>query len=213
MIGGISVALAFLRLLAFYKRLRPQLTEHNITAKLIAIKGIVFISFVQQIVFTVLESTGTAEPSAKLSYNDIYYGIPSMLICGEMIFFAFFHFYAYSAKPYFLHSGVFAIETQKPGPRYYGGPLDTEAFLMALNPLEILAGILQGFNFVVTGPKMGRHDEDARMQPLSTGRPVVDYYTPLHSSQGPTAPRQAHSPDSIEYGRVKQYSPPPRTRF
>jgi len=154
-IRAISVASAFIRLLAFYKRLRPQLTAYHVGAKLVAIKGIVLLSFIQTIIFTILNSTGAVESSSRLSYNDIYYGIPSILICGEMVLFALFHFYAYSARAYFIRSGVPIAETQKwTASGYHGGPLGIKAFLLALSPFEILGGIGQAVRFLVSSPQV-----------------------------------------------------------
>lgn len=202
-ISSVSVTLSFLRLLAFYKRLRPQLTEHNVVAKLLAIKGIVFVVFLQQIIFTILNSTGALKPSSKFTYNDIYYGIPSILLCGEMIFFALFNYYAYSVKPYSITSSSYgAIESQKPGGAgslYFGGPLGARALLMALNPIEVLRDIAQGAKYVVSSPKVQHYDGGVGMQPLHN---PPQYH--------PVVPQRAHSPSFMEYGSVEAYTPLPR---
>ncbi|CAD6591395.1 MAG: hypothetical protein ASARMPRED_005372 [Alectoria sarmentosa] len=145
-IHTISVMFAFLRLLQFYRRLRTELKEHRVKRKLFAIKGIVFLSTLQTFLFAILSSTGAVEPSATLSYNDFYFGIPSILICGEMVLFSMFNFYAYSVKPYTLSSSSFGcgIESQasKGGARYRGGFLGIDALLAAVNPMEIARGLV-----------------------------------------------------------------------
>jgi len=173
-IRAVSVIVAFLRLLAFYRRSKVELKQHGVVSKLVAIKGIVFLTFLQtvshrshfsrrallkqtpQIVFTILNSTSAVSPSAKLSYNDIFYGIPSVLICGEMVFFALFHVYAYSAKPYFLTSSISSAESQaKPSSlRYHGGFLGIKASAAALNPSEIISGLIEMLRYVVTNPRV-----------------------------------------------------------
>lgn len=207
-IRSISVILAFVRLLAFYKSVRSQVREHNVVAKLIAIKGIVFLTFVQTIVFTILNSTNAVKPSSTLSYNDIYYGIPSILVCGEMVFFAIFHIYAYNPKPYFLHNGGSErIESQKSGgSRYHGGLLGIKAFMMAMNPLEVAGGIVQAVKNVVSSPQTRYYDSGTSMQPLHYGQPAQN------TNGSPPYP-QTHSPNKVEYGSVDQYTPLPRRQF
>lgn len=51
-------------------------------------------------------SNGPLQPSKKLSYPDIYTGIPSILLCIEMAFFAILHIFAFNWKPYSLKHGA-----------------------------------------------------------------------------------------------------------
>ena len=48
-VSSISVAMAFIRLLAFYKRTKTELNPHKPLIKLAAIKGIVFLTFLQSV--------------------------------------------------------------------------------------------------------------------------------------------------------------------
>ena len=214
-IRSVSVALAFLRLLAFYKRLRSQVTEHHVVAKLTAIKGIVAIVFLQTIIFTILNSTGAASPSSRLSYNDIYYGIPSILICGEMVLFALFHLYAYSARPYFIHSGFSAIEAHKPGAqKYHGGPLGLKAFLMALNPAEIAVGHVQAVKNLFSMREEQYKNGGVALQPQYYNQHEPTSYDPPHyPAQGHVAPHHSQEPYSTEQGTVDQYTPLPREQY
>ncbi|KAL6716763.1 hypothetical protein ACLMJK_006331 [Lecanora helva] len=143
----ISVALAFLALLDFYRHLRYQLNPFHVVSKLTALKGIVVIDFAQRITFTVLSATNTVLPSSKLSYNDIYYGIPSIIICGVMVFFSVYHLYAYSASPYMGRSS-----------QYQGGRFGLKGLRMALNPGEMVAGIAQAGRILV-----GRGRQERRL--------------------------------------------------
>lgn len=51
-------------------------------------------------------SSGPLKPTKKLSYPDIYIGIPSALLCIEMAFFAVLHIFAFPWTPYSLKHGA-----------------------------------------------------------------------------------------------------------
>jgi hypothetical protein len=53
-------------------------------------------------------SNGPLKPTNKISYPDIYIGIPSWLLCIEMAFFAIMHVFAFPWKPYSLIHGAAA---------------------------------------------------------------------------------------------------------
>jgi hypothetical protein len=53
-------------------------------------------------------SSGPLKPTKKISYPDIYIGIPSWLLCIEMAFFAILHVFAFPWKPYSLIHGAAA---------------------------------------------------------------------------------------------------------
>lgn len=213
-IHTISVALALLRLLKFYGRMRAELKEHKVVPKLFAIKGIVGLSTLQSLIFTILSITGAVEPSSKLSYNDIYFGIPSILICGEMVLFSLFNFHAYSVKPYKLASSGSGIESQalKGGVHYYGGFLGVKAFLAAMNPMEIAGGLVLAVRYLVSNPQPQGHENLPLRQGRDTGVPPP--YMPQASTNGPYQGRadsgREYSPNPVEYGRVDRYTPLPR---
>lgn len=66
-IRSISVALAFIRLLGFYQRTKSELTEHHVLSKLVAIKGIVFLTFIQS-VSSIFRLLLTAANDGQLDY-------------------------------------------------------------------------------------------------------------------------------------------------
>ena len=167
--------LAFVRLLQFYRRLRPTLKQHSVIPKLIAIKGIVFLSTLQSIIFTILSSTGAAKPSSKLSYNDIYFGIPSILICAEMVLFSIFNFYAYSLTPYLLPSSRAGNESQplSRGAYYQGGSIGSIALLKALNPTEIARGLVLAARYLLSSSQAKGYDNLPVRQGRNAGPPPV----------------------------------------
>ena len=76
-----------------------------------------------------------------------------------MILSALFQFYAYSARPYFIRNKTSAAESlPTQNMRYYGGFLGIKALLAALNPLEILGGLIQAVGYLVSNPSTQRYD-------------------------------------------------------
>ncbi|KAK4694678.1 hypothetical protein P7C71_g2947, partial [Lecanoromycetidae sp. Uapishka_2] len=219
-IHSVSVALAFIRLLRFYSRCKTELKQYGVLRKLVAIKGVVFLTTLQQIVFTILNSTGAVKPSAKLSYNDIYYGIPSIIVCGEMGFAALFQLYAYNARPYFLTSSISSTESHmKPANlRYHGGFLGIKAFAAALDPRKILGGIGQMLRYIVSNPPVQQNYSSAMsMEPIRPSRGMRDQppaYMPAQDAyRGATSSQREYSPYADEYRTADQYTPLARPQY
>lgn len=101
----------------------------------------------------ILDSTDTLKPSSTLNYADIIIGLPTLIICLQMVPFACFFFYAYSIKPYTTfdvkrtsgdseHLAAFDSETGSPGMRRYkGGALGVNAWIALFNPGELYRSI------------------------------------------------------------------------
>ena len=103
-------------------------------SKIAIFKGIVFLRFTQQWVFSLLLQYHVMKPSKSYSYNDILYGIPSTATCAEMIIFSAAFWYAFSSTEY--------SSKAKPGQR----PLPLwRAILHALNPWDLIVGMARIF--------------------------------------------------------------------
>lgn len=89
------------------------------------------------------------KPSDKLTYADLFMGIPSMLSCIEMVPISVFLAWAYSVRPYVFREAqmhVSEIGGRQEIPRsYQGGPLGIYAFLEFLSPMETLEAIVFTF--------------------------------------------------------------------
>lgn len=138
----VSVAVAFLNILAVYTRLRSDLHAHKPFLKLVGIKGIVFLSFVQNVIFTILRSADALKPTSTLSYNDITFGLPNLLLCIEMLLFSFLHLVAFCSTPYYVSARA----------SYEGGTLGVKAIAAACNPVDIMSGVVQAIGYL-TGSK------------------------------------------------------------
>jgi hypothetical protein len=157
--------------------------EHKPLTKLVAFKmviGLVFLENVRwssavmfdthnsntlQIIFMILHSTDALKETSKLSYADVYIGIPTMIICIQMVPFAFFFNYAYSTKPYRMGGSsarhdnsqeYHAVEETEVGRTYrsrtyQGGPLGIYAWLAFCNVLEFFREITSTYRMFREG--------------------------------------------------------------
>ena len=205
-IHTVSVALAFVRLLQYYRRLRPTLKPHSVGSKLIAIKGIVFLNFLQTIIFTILFATGAGKPSSKLSSNDIYFGIPSILTCGEMVLFSLFNFFAFNLHPYVLPPSGASQPLARSAAHYQGGILGLAALLKAVNPTEIIQGLVLAVRYI-TGDRAPQGFDSVPLRPGggSAGSPPAYMAPGLY--QGDREYQRAKGSNAVEYGRVERYTP------
>lgn len=192
--------------------MRAELKEHNVVPKLVAIKGVVFLSTVQTLLFSILSSTGAVKPSSTLSFDDFYFGIPAILICGEMVLFSLFNLYAYPIKPYTFTSGNPAIESTSPkgGAHYYGGFIGIKATLAALNPMDIASGLALAVRYLISSPKPVRGYDDVPLQQSRDVSMPPGYIPETSSNDERYQGGQGHSPNPVEYGRVDRYTPLPK---
>ncbi|KAJ5595974.1 hypothetical protein N7450_002432 [Penicillium hetheringtonii] len=156
-IGIISLTVAMVAILRFYGNLKSHMKEHKPLLKLLAFKLIVGLEFLEEIIFMILDSTSALEPTDTLSYADTKIGIPTLIICLQVVPFVFLFHYAYSVKPYEALStkgasgshpylAVIDSETGLPqGKRYQGGPLGIYAWLMLVNPVEFFRDIFSTY--------------------------------------------------------------------
>jgi len=121
----------------------------------------------------VLDSTGTLKPSATMSYGDTIIGLPTLIICLQVVPFAFLFYYAYSIKPYTTlnaacttnRQNLVVVDSETGSPsvkRYQGGPLGVYAWLALLNPGELVRDIKMTFNMF----------RDAKTEQMETGMGV-----------------------------------------
>ncbi|KAI5083861.1 hypothetical protein GOP47_0000030 [Adiantum capillus-veneris] len=98
---NVSVSLALYALVLFYHAFAKELAPHSPLAKFMCVKGIVFFSFWQGIVLEILVAVGIIRSHhIWLEVDQIEEAIQNLLICVEMVLFAFMQQYAYDAAPY-----------------------------------------------------------------------------------------------------------------
>ncbi|KAH7196187.1 organic solute transporter Ostalpha-domain-containing protein [Fusarium oxysporum] len=169
----ISLVTAVLSILQFYHLLKTDLTQRRPLLKLIAFKIIVFLNFVQGILFWVLTDIGVLKETDTLTFADLHIGIPNLLICIEMAPLSLFFLWVYSWRVYVKNSHGSYVTMDRPGQRprlYQGGPIGVHAWLTMIKPSGIIESIL-----VVSGrsgPPTDSLGQDDRVdnQPLNPNR-------------------------------------------
>ncbi|PYH40715.1 OSTA/TMEM184 family protein [Aspergillus saccharolyticus JOP 1030-1] len=164
---NLSLISAVIAVLKFYKSFKSQLKSHQPLAKLLAFKLIVGLSFLERIIFFALRATDVLKPDDQLTYADVNIGIPTMVICLQMVPFALFFHYAYSVRPYIIRRTLPAMEASvnpaysavSDERRYQGGPLGVRAWLAMLDLREIAGAIRFAFTMVFAGKSVGRGEE------------------------------------------------------
>lgn len=107
--------------------------------------------YFHQIIFMILGSTSSLNPTSKLTYADLHIGIPALLSCIEMVPISAFMAWAYSVQPYLLGRGA---DTEALSGRkdiiisYQGGFFGVRAFLAMLNPRETVEGVIFAFYMI-----------------------------------------------------------------
>ncbi|KAJ5928379.1 hypothetical protein N7466_007335 [Penicillium verhagenii] len=147
LIQEVSVTIAINAVIRFYANTKNYMKEHKPLMKLLSFKMMVGLIFLEQVLFMVLESSKVFKQTPKLSYADVHTGIPTMVICVQMVPFAFFIRYAFNTKVYRVQHSPSDPEQKyaqineqgRPVPRaYQGGPFGVYAWLAYFNPMEYI---------------------------------------------------------------------------
>jgi Organic solute transporter Ostalpha len=152
-IEAVAVTIAMYSIIQFYLQVRKDIAQHSPLLKVLAIKLVIFLSFWQTIVISLLTGSGIIKPSPKFKTPDIKVGIPSLLLCIEMAFFAFFHLFAFSWRDYTTNSKVYQQEMaagETPA-KYQGGFLGIKAIAEAANPWDIIKAVARAGRWLFVG--------------------------------------------------------------
>ncbi|KUI66940.1 hypothetical protein VM1G_02451 [Cytospora mali] len=151
LIHNVSLVLAVMSVLGFYKLLKTELYGHKPLSKLFAFKLMVGINFLMGIIFWILNDLNPSPltPNSKMNQADMTVGIPALVNCLIMVPFSIFFHYAYDVGPYMIdrngHSRAEAGQGEAPYLRYQGGFLGIRAFTGMLNPSEFFGAIAFAF--------------------------------------------------------------------
>lgn len=164
-------------LIQFYIQLRVDLAAHRPFLKVLAIKLVIFLSFWQSFVISILTSSTLkiVEPTSHIAYPDLKIGIPSLLLCIEMAIFSVLHLFAFPYSPY--SKGVGSELAKYPlsptsganalGPKQ-GGFLGVKAIVDAMNPWDIVKGFARGMRWLVVGRKHRENDSSYKSSTFNT---------------------------------------------
>ncbi|EOD52070.1 hypothetical protein GTA08_BOTSDO09728 [Neofusicoccum parvum] len=155
-IESVAVTIAMYCLIQFYIQLKQDLSPHSPFLKVLCIKLVIFFCFWQSTAISFATSEGWLSESDWLAYADIKVGLPNLLICFEMAFFAAMHVFAFSWKPYVVKKGdpfadpIDADMGKKPK-RYKGGFMGILALAEAFNPWDIMKAFARGMRWLFVG--------------------------------------------------------------
>ncbi len=166
-------------LIQFYVQLRFDLAPHSPFLKVLAIKLVIFLSFWQSFMISILTSStlNVVSPTAKIAYPDLKVGIPSLLLCIEMALFAVLHLFAFSWKPYSSSNSTsdYPMSPLKNahGPNQ-GGFLGVKAFVDAMNPWDLVKAFARGMRWLFVGVKHRENDASYKSSSFDINNPQND---------------------------------------
>ncbi|KAH7359617.1 organic solute transporter Ostalpha-domain-containing protein [Pyrenochaeta sp. MPI-SDFR-AT-0127] len=183
---GISVTIAMYCLVQFYIQLKEDLGEHRPFLKILSIKLVIFLCFWQNFLIALLTTeNGPLKPNKLVAGPDLRIGIPCILTCVEMAFFALLHRRAFPWKPYDITSLA-----RHPKQYYACGP--NEAILEAIYPWDYAKAAARGVRWLVHGVRFRKDDPSYQSEPLperdknSTKKPLFKIRTETRSDSGRT---------------------------
>jgi hypothetical protein len=170
-------------LIQFYVQLRVDLVQHSPFLKVLAIKLVIFLSFWQSFMISILTSAtfNVVKPTDKLAYPDLKVGIPSLLLCIEMAIFAFLHLFAFPWKPYSLNapptnyprlSSVSGQTAKNIHGEKQGGFLGWKAFVDAMNPWDLVKAFARSMRWLFVG-RRSRETDTSYMQNIAEDNDMV----------------------------------------
>lgn len=158
---GISVTVAMYCLAQFYIQLKDDLRPHRPLLKVLAVKVAIFLCFWQNALVAVLTTKrGPLKPTRFVARLDLRIGIPCILTCVEMAFFAVLHRWAFPWKPYDIDG------MQRYPTKYYAcGP--NQALLEAIYPWDYAKAAARGFRWLFHGIRFRKTDPSYHTEPKS----------------------------------------------
>jgi hypothetical protein len=162
----VSTTIAIFSILKFYKVLKPNIDSRKPLSKLMAFKGIVFLNFLQNAIFSFLTSSSDLKPTTRTTFKDLSIGVPNLILSLEMVIFALAFLYVYRTQPYYFKHGATAVPLGHGG--YSGGFLGIGAIIQALNIVDIVRGIIG-----VLAALTARKDSAASSQGVRGNKPWV----------------------------------------
>jgi hypothetical protein len=169
----------------FYVQLRLDLAPHRPFIKVLAIKLVIFLSFWQSFLISILTSStfNVVSPNAKIGYPDLKVGIPSLLLCIEMAIFSVLHLFAFPWQPYSKKSEAskYPLSVSDPdGPEVNDldglGPgqrvsLAVKALIDAMNPWDLVKGFARGMRWLFVGRKNRENDISYKVSSFDINSP------------------------------------------
>ncbi|KAJ5273008.1 hypothetical protein N7478_008133 [Penicillium angulare] len=191
---SLSTSIAVNAILQFYMRTKEHIKEHRPLLKLVAFKLAVGLVILEQIIFLVLTATGVLNKMTTLTYIDTMMGLPTMVICIQMVPISFFILYAYPKKPYEIPYKPHVLRPQAYHPlgdgdeetlmnntqkTYQGGRWGLHAWAVYLNPIDIFQEVLSAYKMISRARAMQKAQVKEEIQ-----EEMAQYETGYDNHQG-----------------------------
>ena len=97
---NVSITAALYGLMYFYMSTKVLLKDHNPFMKFMCIKGVLFLSYWQSLLISILNAAEVLPKFEMWSEDDQATGLQDFLICCEMLLFAILHKFVFGAHEY-----------------------------------------------------------------------------------------------------------------
>ncbi|RVX71172.1 hypothetical protein B0A52_03538 [Exophiala mesophila] len=196
-IEAVAVTIAMYCLIQFYIQLRQDIEQHRPLLKVLAIKLVIFLSFWQTILLSFLTSSGAVKPNNTIQTPDLKVGIPAMLLCIEMAFFAILHLWAFSWKPYTVGSKSFVSESvageTSSSHLYQGGFLGLKAIFDSFNPWDMFKATGRAAKWLWRDRKHRHKDPSYKMSSSGKLDPTTVFDTDAQDTSSPNHSTTAYT--------------------
>ncbi|KAJ5378713.1 hypothetical protein N7509_011832 [Penicillium cosmopolitanum] len=155
---SISVSIAMYCLIQFYYQIKDDISEHKPFMKILSIKLVIFLSFWQSTLISILVTMGAINSTPQIALADLKYGLPELLINIEMAIFSFLHLWAFAWKPYAVQPGEVTDFYGNGKESYQGGRFGVKALVDAMNPFDLVKAIGRGGRWLFVGRKNRTQD-------------------------------------------------------
>ncbi|KAJ5958361.1 uncharacterized protein N7479_005511 [Penicillium vulpinum] len=189
-IESVSVTIAMYCLIQFYHQTSQDIKQYQPFLKILSIKLVIFLSFWQSTLISLLVSEGAISATDKIAMNDLKVGLPELMINCEMAIFAILHLWAFSWKSYSLSNQSEITDFYGNGKSvYHGGRYGIRALIDAMNPLDLLKAIGRSARWLFVGrknrlldPSYQPQDESLGLQPPQEGSELTQHGTVYHGA-------------------------------
>jgi hypothetical protein len=175
---AISVVIAMYCLHQVYIQLKDDLRPNRPVLKMLSIKLIVFLTFWQTWLISILIHFKALKPTKYVAEQDLRIGIPCLLTCVETVVFALIHRWAFPWSPYDID------RLPKYPEQLYEGDI-VDALLDAMSPWDYFKACARGFRWLFQGVRVRKEDSSywsEEVEELQAVRGREDTQSdPLHS--------------------------------
>ncbi|OCF31838.1 hypothetical protein I317_03341 [Kwoniella heveanensis CBS 569] len=183
----VSISVALYGLIVFYVLCKPELKGRRPLSKFLAIKLIVFFTFYQSFVFSILQSHNVIKGTALWTATNVSDGLSALCTCVEMVFFSIYMGWAYSWTDY-------TDPTKNPYQRKTGIKTYFQAIWDTINLSDFAVEIYLSCKFLIDyiRGKPGTHSRPTKLQSTF----IIDSDDHPQPSQELSALQFTHDPKS-----------------